>query len=295
MSLKYSYTPEELISGKPQVLGDGSIVIGETIIDAQKVGQGVLGRGTAGVGTGAGSNIFKANAIEYILSKGRGRDGTYLSNGGIIGWGTGVTEKDIEDHRRFIDYNRLKDNNTALREAGLREVQWGDTDATVDKLFKMAEDNKELKKSEPGRIKRDTKVAQLEVQALNREIQARNERGRQFEASEAGLASDRTFRQTEATKANTLANRVQTSAESTQRFQEQLAADNARNRWEDKRQNRAENALTRQINSENNLMQMQLEYARLAQSDQQRTADRRDQAIMALLGGLGNLGAAFTV
>ena len=42
-------------------------------------------------------------------------------------------------------------------------------------------------------------------------------------------------------------------------------------------------------------MQMQLEYARLAQSDRQRTADRKDKAIMALLGGLGNLGAGFTI
>ena len=292
---KYTFTPEELISGKKQVLGDGSIVIGETVIDAPKVGKAVVGRGTAGVGTGAGSNIFKANAIEHILSKGRGRDGTYLSNGGIIGWGTGVTEKDIEDHKRFIDYNRLKDNNTALREAGLREVEWGDTDATVSKLFQIAEDNKALKAAEPGRVKRDTKLAQLEVQALNREIQARNERGKQFEANQAGLASDRTFRKDEAEKANTLANRVQTSAEATQRFNESLAAQNAQNRWDDKREARREDALTREMNAENNAMQMQLEYSRLAQADATRAQDRKDKAIMALLGGLGNLGAAFTI
>lgn len=292
---KYTFTPEELISGKKQVLGDGSIVIGETVIDAPKVGKAVVGRGTAGVGTGAGSNIFKANAIEHILSKGRGRDGTYLSNGGIIGWGTGVTEKDIEDHKRFIDYNRLKDNNTALREAGLREVEWGDTDATVSKLFQIAEDNKALKAAEPGRVKRDTKLAQLEVQALNREIQARNERGKQFEANQAGLASDRTFRKDEAEKANTLANRVQTSAEATQRFNESQAAQNAQNRWDDKREARREDALTREMNAENNAMQMQLEYSRLAQADATRAQDRKDKAIMALLGGLGNLGAAFTI
>ena len=292
---KYTYTPEELINGKKQVLGDGSIVIGETVIDAPRVGDGIVGRGTAGVGQGAGSNIFKANAIEEILKRGRGRDGTYLSNGSLIGWATGVTEKDIEDHKRFIDYNRLKDNNTGLREAGLREVQWGDTDRTIEKLFATAEANQKLKASEPGRIKTDTKVAQLEVQALNRQIQARNERGRQFEATQGGLQADRTFRINQATNANTLANRVQDSAEATQSFTAQLAAENARNRWEDKRQNRAENALSRQMNAENNAMQMQLEYSRLAQSDRQRTADRRDQAMMALLGGLGNLGAAFTV
>ena len=42
-------------------------------------------------------------------------------------------------------------------------------------------------------------------------------------------------------------------------------------------------------------MQLQLEYARLAQSDRQRAADRKDKAIMALLSGLGNLGAGFTI
>lgn len=51
----------------------------------------------------------------------------------------------------------------------------------------------------------------------------------------------------------------------------------------------------RQLSAQNNQMMMQLEYARMSQADRQRTADRKDQAIMALLGGLGNLGAAFTV
>lgn len=291
----YTYTPEEYISGKKETLSDGSIVIGDTIIEPAKVGQKAVGRGNTGVGTGAGSNIFKANAIEEILKRGRGRDGTYLSNGGFIGWTQNVTEKDIEDHQRFIDYNRLKDNNTALREAGLREVQWGDTDATVAKLFAMADAKELLKTTEPARIKRETKQAQLEVQALNREIQARNERGKQFEASEMGLAADRKYRETQGNAANLLAQRAQTSAETTQRFQEQLARDNALNRWEDKRQNRLENALTRQMNAENNAMQMQLEYARLGAADRNRAQDRKDQAIMMLVQGLSNLGIGFTV
>ena len=51
----------------------------------------------------------------------------------------------------------------------------------------------------------------------------------------------------------------------------------------------------KRMQNENNMMQVQLEYARLAQSDRQRTADRKDKAIMALLGGLGNLGAGFSI
>ncbi len=58
---------------------------------------------------------------------------------------------------------------------------------------------------------------------------------------------------------------------------------------------RLDRNLQRQQTAENNKMQLQLEYARLAQSDRQRTADRKDKAIMALLSGLGNLGAGFTI
>ncbi len=61
------------------------------------------------------------------------------------------------------------------------------------------------------------------------------------------------------------------------------------------REGRLDRNLERQMNAENNKMQLQLEYARLAQSDRQRTADRKDKAIMALLSGLGNLSAGFTV
>ena len=123
-----------------------------------------------------------------------------------------------------------------------------------------------------------------ETSALNI---VRDAKQKQITATEAQIL--------EATRANTLAQQTLTGQQEGQRFQRQLAAENARNRWEDKRQNRAENALSRQMNAENNAMQMQLEYSRLAQSDRQYATDRKDQAIMALLGGLGNLNVAFTV
>ena len=102
-------------------------------------------------------------------------------------------------------------------------------------------------------------------------------------------------RATELTRSNQLANRNIDLLESGQKFQETQAAEQARNRWEDNRQARREAALTREMNAENNAMQMQLEYSRLAQADATRAQDRKDKAIMALLGGLGNLGAAFTI
>ncbi len=75
------------------------------------------------------------------------------------------------------------------------------------------------------------------------------------------------------------------------------------NRYDDEKEYRrlvaSEGRLDRlhdkRMQNENNMMQVQLEYARLAQADRQRTADRKDKAIMALLGGLGNLGAGFSV
>lgn len=65
--------------------------------------------------------------------------------------------------------------------------------------------------------------------------------------------------------------------------------------WQDKQENRKDRALTRQMTAENNAMQMQLEYARLAQQDKQNAKDRKDKVIMMLLQGLGNLGTAFTI
>ena len=65
--------------------------------------------------------------------------------------------------------------------------------------------------------------------------------------------------------------------------------------WQDKQEARKDRALSRQLTAEGNVMQMQLEYSRLAQADKQRAQDRKDKALMMLLQGLGNLGTAFTI
>lgn len=54
-------------------------------------------------------------------------------------------------------------------------------------------------------------------------------------------------------------------------------------------------AQDRRLSAETNQMQLQLEYARLAQSDRNRQQDRKDRAIMSIVEGLGNLGAAFAI
>lgn len=69
------------------------------------------------------------------------------------------------------------------------------------------------------------------------------------------------------------------------------------NERDDRRDARArlEAAEARKDNLELRRDNMNLEYARLNQAEMNRVQDRRDQAIMALLGGLRNLGAAFTI
>lgn len=54
-------------------------------------------------------------------------------------------------------------------------------------------------------------------------------------------------------------------------------------------------AQDRRLSAETNQMQLQLEYARLSQADRNRQQDRKDRAIMSIVSGLGNLGAAFAI
>ena len=51
----------------------------------------------------------------------------------------------------------------------------------------------------------------------------------------------------------------------------------------------------RAMQADTNRMQLQLEYARLDQAERMRAQDKKDKALMTLLQGLGNLGAAFTL
>lgn len=54
-------------------------------------------------------------------------------------------------------------------------------------------------------------------------------------------------------------------------------------------------AQERLLAAETNKMNLQLQYAQLAQSERVRAQDRKDRAIMTLISGLGNLGAAFAI
>ena len=56
-----------------------------------------------------------------------------------------------------------------------------------------------------------------------------------------------------------------------------------------------ERAENRRLTAETNQMNLQLKYAELAANDRYRREDKREKALLALLNGLGNLGAAFTI
>ena len=61
------------------------------------------------------------------------------------------------------------------------------------------------------------------------------------------------------------------------------------------RQNNLNRANDRLLTAQTNQLNLQLKYAQLAQSDKNRREDKREKALLTLLTGLGNLGAAFTV
>lgn len=63
----------------------------------------------------------------------------------------------------------------------------------------------------------------------------------------------------------------------------------------ERNENRKDRMQERLLNAENNAMNLQFKYAQLAQSERARAQERKDRAIMTLISGLGNLGAAFAV
>ena len=82
--------------------------------------------------------------------------------------------------------------------------------------------------------------------------------------------------------------------EENKRADELLERQNIRQDRKDARADldRAEN---RRLTAETNQMQIGLQYAQLSQNQINRERDRKDKAIMTLINGLGNLGAAFTI
>ena len=91
-------------------------------------------------------------------------------------------------------------------------------------------------------------------------------------------------------------------AERTQSLAEQTAQDNRTyreieqaNRYRDKRESRLMLEKQDLRNNQTQQMNLQLGYARLAQEEKNRREDKKEKALLNLLSGLGNLGAAFAL
>jgi len=249
---------ESLISTKRIVLPDGTIQIGEQFVEGRKVGEKQVGRGNAGIGTGAGSNMVKGNAIEEIYKRGVGPSGDY--DIGLLGKMTGVTQEDVDNYGKTVTQKRLaRTYDSQLETAGARKVQWGDDETTVQSLLRKAQEAKNLKKTEPSRVRTDEARARAVTNQQNRLISAEN---RAIRAE------------------NTEASRYERELLREDRKDARAALERAQNRKD-----------TLELRRDN----MNLEYARLAQADRQRAQERSDRAFMMLLQGLGSLGEAFTV
>lgn len=213
-----------------------------------------------------------------------------------------ITDQDVYNARRSDEVRDLRKTYGDQAELNNIDIDGTTTLAGLSKQIEEAESITELTKSlnrlgpegavAIAKLKKNGNLSSDELlsatEAVKRAINDKNPdviaqraaAAQSRKASQATIdsaASDRSFRETQ------------------QEFQQNQAAEQARNRWDDKREARRESALRRQLNAENNAMQMQLEYSRLAQADETRAQDRKDKAIMALLSGLGNLGAGFTI
>jgi hypothetical protein len=231
-----------------------------------------------------------------------------------------ITDQDVYNARRSEEVRDLRKKYGDKAELNNIDIGGTTTVAGLSKQIAEAESITELTKSlnrlgpegavaiaklkKNGNLSSDellsaTEAVKKEIKDKDPDVLAQRAAAAQsLKASQAtieGANSDRSFRETQQTFNNKMSDRTQTFQESQQTFQQNQAAEQARNRWDDKREARRESALTRELNAENNAMQMQLEYSRLAQADANRSQDRKDKAIMALLGGLGNLGAGFTI
>jgi hypothetical protein len=231
-----------------------------------------------------------------------------------------ITDQDIYNARRSEEVRDLRKKYGDKAEINNIDIDGTTTVAGLSKQIIEAENITELTKSlnrlgpegavaiaklkKNGNLSSDDLLSATE--AVKKTIKDKdpdviNARAAQQQATAAskatiqGAEDAREFQKSQALIANKMADRTATFQESQQTFQQNQAAEQARNRWDDKREARRESALRRELNAENNAMQMQLEYSRLAQADATRSQDRKDKAIMALLSGLGNLGAGFTI
>ena len=217
-----------------------------------RVGVGLKGRGNKGEGTGAGSNIIKANAIEEIQKRGPGggSDPNAWDEGdiGLVGKMMGVSVQDIQNRENSLNLSTLSNKyDKAFEALGVdRRAQFGDSDASLQLALQDAKDARNLKRTEPERVRREKLAETDRVTAINEQIIANNTSERN-QTNAMNLQLKRLDDQTDLTR-------------------EQMRI-NERNRFDDRKEARAERALERESRAEDRAMQVELEMAKIAQQD----------------------------
>lgn len=256
-----------------------------------------------------GANVFgrRRQVIKDIIEKNPGIASTMDSNGKFdIPWHDrtfgGVTDSDIAKELALRD-QRLRKTSELGKTATDLDVDYNTTTSQSDLRKKVAEAQnvKSLKGDLKGMdgggeiIKRLEASGNLNSDALQIEKTRLQKRIKDTDPDTILARTLQRQQITSSQNADTRAADALTLQGQQLTFEQNRAAENDRNRWDDKRERREENALTRQMNAENNAMQMQLEYSRLAQQERQNSRDRKDKALMVLLQGFNNLTAGFTV
>ena len=145
-----------------------------------------------------------------------------------------------------------------------------------------------LKAADGATITPDNIGGFIKKATLNYQTPAQIEAQKRADA-ELRLAQDRQ------TASDALAQQTLALQRDTQSFNQQMAAENNRNRWQDRKDQREERLLTRQLNAQTSADNLQLQYAQLESQERRDAKDRKDRAILTLLEGLRSLGTAFTI
>ena len=221
---------------------------------------------------------------------------------------SGITDQDVYNAKRSREVQDLRNKyGDDAEELGIT-IDGRTSVAGLRNQVKNAKDIKELTTTLRDTKGGSAKIAELEQNGpltpgrLRTAITDLNEFNRtssdEYKAQQALLKQQTLAAQEQiaaSQAATALADKTQSFQETQLESQQNWQREQARNRWQDKKEQRMENALTREMNAQNNAMQLQLEYSRLERQDKQDRQDRRDRMIMTLMRGLDNLGSAFTL
>ena len=158
-------------------------------IEPAKVGKGFKGRGNQGEGKVGKGPFGKHHTIKSIWERGpSGGDnpGWDKNDIGIFGRAYNVSIEDVENYGRSQElpglqkkYNdKLEALDIRNTDGTLRQVQWGDTDAGLQVVIAEGVKAKELRNTEPARVRRERKAEDERIFQQNQILQSQNNAGK---------------------------------------------------------------------------------------------------------------------